>query len=138
MTIKELKLRAQSIGACSKINAISTYKAMVELMFSPQGREFCKDHFFPGINALRQVRHKVKDLGVYVDGGTMHITDRAKVVVAGKTNATVRAHGVDEAFIVIVMHGAKVTIDASYYAVVAVVNIGGEVKVKNDSTAIVL
>lgn len=124
------------MGACSQSGKATDWKSLVWLFFSPQGREFCKDNNYPSIDMFRSMAQYVEPYGVFVEKNVeKHNED---VALIGEGESTLRYDGVDKAYKVILMHGAKATIHVSNYSVVRLENISGEYEIINDGTAEVL
>lgn len=133
--VDEILKKAVGLGACAKSGTATDWRSLVWLFFTPQGREFCKEHNYPTIEMFREMKENVKPYNVYVEDSTKLVNEDA-AIIGGE--AILSFYGVDRAFRVIVMHGANVTINVGKYAVVRVENIGGKLTVKNDGTAEVL
>ena len=127
--VKNIVQAASEIGTCDKFRDSATLQHLIEQFFEPQSIEFCKKHNFPNMEMFEQVK------GIEAIGNGMYVNTPVKMRNAEKIaligietiaeleyddNAEVAHH-------VIVMHGAKVTIKASNYAVVFVNNLGGQV-----------
>lgn len=124
------------MGACSQSGKATDWKSLVWLFFSPQGREFCKDNNYPSIGMFRSMAQHVEPYGVFVEKKVEKYNE--DVALIGEGESTLRYNGVGKAYKVILMHGAKVTIYVSNYAVVRLENISGDYKIINDGTAEVL
>ena len=139
MMIDRIKQKAAALGACGKEKNVNTYQGLVNILFSPQGREFCTKHNFPSLEVFREIKSEVKRFGVFIDAGTINICRKRRVCLAGNTSAQIEASGVDFVHTIVLMHGASAIINASNYAVLRVENIsGGEVKINKDKTVVVL
>lgn len=133
--IQNIKSDALSIGACDKIGKVVDYKSLVNLFFSPQGREFCEEHNYPSLDMFREISNDVKPHRVFVDAGRIEAYNEPYIALVGDTHAKIKIHGVDCLYHVILMHGATAEIEASHYAVAQIINIsGGEVAIHNDKT----
>lgn len=138
MTIKELLNKARRLNACDKVNGIRTYEGLINLYFSPYGKEFCESNNFPCLEDLKLLKRKLEPYDIYVDSGDIE-TESHKVAFIGKTHGVVTAVGTQAIFNVVVQHGGSVTINASDYAVVNVTNInGGDIIINADKTVVVL
>lgn len=136
MNVKNIISKAISLGACTNSAKATDWKSLVWLFFSPQGREFCKENNYPSIESFRSMADYVEPYGVYIEKQVeKHNED---IALVGKSESVLRYDGVDKAYKVILMHGAKATIHASNYAVVRLENISGEYEIINDGTAEVL
>lgn len=130
--IKDLAL---NIGACDKISKVSDYKSLVDLFFSPQGREFCQNNNYPTLGMFRTIKEDVKPYRVFVDTGSIETYNEPNIALVGNTHGKIKIRGVDSLYHVILMHGATAEIDISHYAVAQIINIsGGYVAIHNDKT----
>lgn len=131
--------RARSLGACDRLRAGMTDAELAELLFSPQGREFCAEHDFPKSSIfMGESRSRLMDMGVYVDAGAVSIDGRHDVCLIGHTRARIKADGTESLYHVILLGGASAVVDASGYAVVSVDrSCSSRVTVNNDKTAVV-
>lgn len=136
--IDEIKNAALKTGSCEKIKNVRTIQGLVNLMFSPQGLEFCKKNDFPSLETMRKVQNEVRAMGVYVDAGVVDLTGERCVCLAGDTQAVVDISGVKHIHTVVLMHGASATINAKDFAVLNIVNISGKYQVRSDNTVVVL
>ena len=136
ISVKEIMQKAIGLGACTQSGKATDWKSLVWLFFSPQGREFCKENNYPSIELFRSMAQYVEPYGVYVEKPVeKHNED---VALIGEAESTLRYDGVEKAYKVILMHGAKATIHVSNYAVVMLENISGRYEIINDGTAEVL
>lgn len=124
------------MGACSQSGKATDWKSLVWLFFSPQGREFCKDNNYPSIDMFRSMARQVEPYGVFVEKNVEK--NNEDVALIGQSESTLRYDGVEKAYKVILMHGAKATIHAGNYAVLRLENISGSYEIINDGTAEVL
>ena len=137
MNVKDILTEAVKLGACSASNKATDWKSLVWLFFSPQGREFCKDNNYPTIKMFRSMKENIKPYGVYVEEPAFtRNKDVALIGNCGKSELSFS--GVDRAYKVILMHGAKAVIHVHNYAVVSLENISGEYEIINDGTGEVL
>ena len=137
-SVDAIRAMALQTGACKKINRIQDFPDLIKLMFTPQGIEFCQDHNFPSVEVFRKNRDSLERLGVYVDAGNIALKGKEYVCIVGDTDATIEAAGTKFIHTIILMHGARVKINAKDYAVLNIVRIGGEYSIKKDGTVIVL
>lgn len=136
ISVNEIMQKAIGLGACSQSGKATDWKSLVWIFFSPQGREFCKDNNYPSIDMFRSMAQYVEPYGVYVEKTVeKHNED---VALIGQSEGTLRYDGVEKAYRVILMHGAKATIHVSNYAVVRLEDIRGEYEIINDGTGEVL
>lgn len=133
----EIKEQALSLGACDMIDGANTLAELVALMHTPQGREFCKAKRFPTLEILRSRKEGFAALGVYVDAGEIEMTDRDNVIVAGNTHARLIYDNTACPYYAMVMHGARVEVEASGYAVCEVTRVKGRVSASEKDHAII-
>lgn len=127
---------AIKLGACSKSSAVTDWKSLVWLFFSPQGREFCEENNFPSIEMFQGMKPYVKDWGVYVDAGSIALKNNLNTGIIGDTQATLEYTDNTKVHKLILMHSSKARIKVSNYAVLLLVNIGNcEMEIENDGTA---
>lgn len=124
---KDISITAESLGACRLTHAITDWRSAVNVMFSPQGREFCKAHGYPTAEQFRQMPD-LQSLGVYVDAGEIDICCDKDICIVGDTQARVFAAENTSLHRLLVFHGASAQIIASNYSVTNVTNIGGKIK----------
>lgn len=107
-------------GACKLFNGGSLEK-LVEELFTPQGVEFIMKTGYPGLYEFREIQ-KVADLkpyGIYVDSGTVELSEERKVFLIGNTDAKLNYRELASSKVYMI-HGAKAYISASGYSVVKV------------------
>lgn len=140
--IKKITQSAAALGACSKSAKASDWRSLIWLMFSPQGREFCEKHAFPSLSMWSEIKTAcdIKQYGVFIDAGFIHIHDRENTALVGDTHATLHFNSPDKVHRVMVMHGASVTLRLRNFAVAHVVKVGSgtEVIIDKDETSVVL
>lgn len=138
-TVKEIMQSASLMGACAKSNGVSDWKSLTWLFFTPQGREFCEENNFPSLEMFQGMKDNVAKFGVLVDAGSISRRDDANIGLIGDTSAELVYDDNTVVHKVILMHGAKVKIKASQYAVILLVNIGNcEVEIEKDKTVVIL
>lgn len=136
MEVKDVINEAIRLGACGNSGKATDWKSLAWLFFSPQGREFCRIHNYPSVDAFRAMNGDIRSLGIYVDECCN--IDNSDVALIGDSQSVLRYSSTDRPYKVILMHGAKVRIHAGMYAVVKIENISGDYEVFNDGTATVL
>ena len=138
-TVERIREEARELGACEKADEIRGWRTLSRLMLSPQGLEFLQKHpGWPSIDVYRANKHAVRHYGIYVDQQAGRIDKVQQAAFVGKTDCTVIAQGTSTTHIFVVMHGAKLTIEASNYAVIRIYNLGGTIDIRNDGTARIL
>ena len=137
-TVNDIIKSALSLGACSGSNGVTDWRILVWRFFSPQGREFCAENDFPSLDMFRGMAGHVMPYGVYVDSGHVDVTNPGNIAVIGDTDAVITIDDNERVHKVILMHGGKARVVASDYAVILLVNIGGEVEINKDNTVVIL
>lgn len=136
--IEEIRNQALGLGACDKAKDIGSVKEAVDMLLTPQGREFAMKTGFPTLDAWRANARDVKALGyVFLDSGKASWFNQDLIAV-GNTDFELTLNGSGRLYKVIAMHGAKVTVTAKEYAVATVTSIDATVEVINeDGTAVI-
>lgn len=118
--IKQIYEQAQHLGQCGKFTGAEDLNALIDLFTSPQGVEFCLEHHFPALNTLALFKpFNVHENGVFINFGGLTISDRHRVVLVGRTSATINCTD-NVRYEILLMHGAKGVINANNWAVVSV------------------
>lgn len=128
---------AQRYKACAKALEIDSIESAISVLLSPQGREFAINTKYPLIEVFRDNKSAAEGLSNVIIDSSAVITDIHDMVVAGNSEITFIASGTKALYHIIAMHGAKVTIKASNYAVVTATKINAEIECINDGTALI-
>lgn len=130
--IKQIYQQAKQLGACSLFTGRErTVEDIVALFTSPKGLEFCIEHHFPNMATLRLFKpYGVERFGIYIDAGAITLTNPSRVILIGRTSATVECDTLDEHKVVL-LHGASAVINASRWAVVGTTIERGCMVIKN-------
>lgn len=116
--ISQIHEDAQQLGACDKFKGNETIEELVELLYSPQGREFCIDNEFPTLDVLRKFKKLgVERYGIYIDAGAIRVSGRTHIFLIGDTTASIKCTDTKR-YQVYLMHGAFARIEAYDYAAV--------------------
>lgn len=135
--ISNIMAGAVKRGACAAAEGVTTFREAVELLLSPQGREFAMRTGYPWISTWRENADEAdRCAGVYLDCGSCRAVN-ADCVAVGRTEMALTLHGAERLYRVVAMHGARVRLNAGGYAVATVTEAGGTVEVVNDGTAII-
>lgn len=138
-TVNDIMRSALSLGACSGSSGVTDWRSLCWLFFSPQGREFCQERNFPGIELFRGMADHVNPYGVHVDAGHMNVSNPGNIALVGDTEGVITIDDNTRVHRVILMHGGKAKIKASNYAVILIVNVGDcELVMDRDNTVVVL
>lgn len=136
--IDDIKQILANKKACALSELITDYDSAIKLIYTSQGREFCKKHSFPGILLWRKHLSELEHIDdLFIDKGEVYSSSHS-VIAVGETSINLTAGFPDKLYIIVAMHGAKVHINASKYAVVTVLNIGAEIETENDGTALIV
>ncbi len=129
-----MRQQADMLGQCGYITGNETLEEIVEKLLSKQGTEFCCEHNFPSMPTFAAFKQfNIDNLGVYINYGGMVISDRKRVVLIGRTSATINCCETDR-YEIVLLHGAKAVVNASNWAVVRVFAAKGCEVIKNASS----
>lgn len=138
MDVSKIHEEARKLGSCDFLTGVENFVELSEMLFTPQGSEFCKKFKFPSMETLNSFKGLQAELnGIYINT-QLKAKNISRVALFGRDAIAELEYNKTEGFRVIVMHGAKVTIRASGYAVVFVTNAGGEVNFETSGNAKVL
>lgn len=133
--LSDIKSKASKLGACDKLGKVDSVDGLANLLFSPQGVEFCEKTGFPDTDTLRLLPETDRERhGVFLDKGIINVHNPKKIAVFGNTVLNSVYDGAAESYKVLLMHGAKAVITASGYAVVSIHG-EGEVSVNRGAHA---
>lgn len=116
--IKKIYDMAIKAGACRE-NGLSVIKQadsvhqLIDLLKSPQGREFCMKHSFPSVEILAEYKEELKDSGVYING--LHELTNPRLVIAFGGQIHIRSNGFSVCEIY-ATNDALIKIDATEYS----------------------
>lgn len=134
MDIRTIIEESRSRGACDKVDAVTDMESLSQLLFSPQGREFCRKHDYPDIPTCIAVAEQARPYGIHVNE-RVEVSNRHVALIGGDSGVSeLTFSGTAKAYTVILMHGAKAHITATDYAVVRIDNIGGHYTLDTDGT----
>ena len=140
--VSHIVTKAKLKGACDLINLYDSIEDLYKLLFSPQGREFCQMHNFPGHNLWKLIkrRYDIKSFNIFIDEGEVALSYAHTATFIGKTKARINCFGSKNRYQIQVQHGASVEINARDYAVVVILNIGkgNRISINKDNTSIIL
>ena len=109
------------LGACDRFVQCGNMEEISNLLFSPQGIEFCTKRNFPDVNLMRGFKaYDAEGYGIYIDSGDISLSDKSKICLVGNTCAELTFDDPMESHTVVLLHGAKAHIKATGYAVVFV------------------
>lgn len=119
--IRQVYSQARLLGSCHRFKGTEkTLEDIVALFCSPQGMEFCINNRFPNMATFRLFKpFEPEKQGVYIDLGVLTLRNPKRVVLVGRTSATITCDTL-ERHEVFLLHGAKAIINASGWSVVSV------------------
>lgn len=122
--LQYIKDKAKVLGACeeARLDSITNEAKLIQLLFTPQGREFCKRHRFPSVRAIRALapskyiiqEDMPKPIRIY--GNKVFVGCRNSLRISARN----RLHRV------ILMHGAELDIEVGAYCAVTICQIGND------------
>ena len=113
---------AAKLNACQMFRGDESIEDLVALMFTQQGIEFMTrlGGGFPDLAVFRKFkRYSPAKLGVYIDAGQITLENPEKAFLVGNTVAVLQYDEL-KAKRLVMMHGAKATVEASGWAVVRI------------------
>ena len=118
--IRQIYAQARLLNACGLFTGKErTLDDIVRLFSSVQGIEFCIKNHFPNMATFRKFKqYNVERFGIYIDAGAVTLRNPKKVILIGRTSATIECDTL-ERHEVYLLHGAKAVVNASKWAVVA-------------------
>lgn len=116
--LKKVYEQGVSLGACDSFTEATNIREIIEMLFSPQGVEFCLKRCFPSIELFRQLGavEDAKPIGVFIDCGDITLTDPQRAFLIGNTHAKVK-YTATQGNVLYLMHGAKASVTAGGYSV---------------------
>lgn len=138
MEVKDIIEKTVLLGACDKSSKATDWKSLAWLFFSPQGREFCLNNNYPDIATFRNIRQHIEPYGIFVEKKVDRKNEDTALI--GSDDVSILSFsGVEKAYKVILMHGAKAVIRLRNYAVVKIESSESWFEVENeDNTGVVL
>ena len=105
-----------ALGACGSFTEAMSIRQIVDMLFTPQGVEFCIKRGFPTLEMFRRLGavEDTKPLGVYIDCG-----DTQRAFLVGNTRARI-TYTETQRNGLYMMHGAKATVIAGGYSVTCI------------------
>ena len=116
--LKKVYEQGVALGACDSFTEAENIREIIEMLFTPQGVEFCLKRGFPTIEMFRQLGaiEDTKPMGVYIDCGEIILTDPQQVFLVGHTFARI-TYQKTQGNTLYLMHGAEATITTDGYSV---------------------
>ncbi len=110
--IKDIHKEATKLNACELFTGKEDYKAIVKLLKSIQGMEFCLKNNFPKLEVFQKFApfNPSKD-GVFIDAGVVKVKNVPIVYLIGNTHAKVIFDTANTENRVVLMHGATAQIE---------------------------
>lgn len=113
---------AEKLDACKMFTGNESLEDLVALMFTPQGIEFLT-HLgggFPDLSVFRKFKRFSPDRsGIYIDCGEITLSNPENAFLVGNTIASIHYDELKSKRLVM-MHGAKASVEASGWAVVKI------------------
>ena len=134
--IANLITDAKKKGACARIDDVQSIESLAELMYSPQGREFCEKTKFLRVDRLNDIADDAEKYNVYIDKRNVITTSHKATFIGSK--GRVLCSGTDAVYNIIIADNSHVEIVATNYAVVMVTSINGTYNITKDNTARIL
>lgn len=128
---------AQKYKACAKALEIDSIESAISVLLSPQGREFAINTKFPSIETFRDNKSALENLSNVLVDASATVSNIYNMVIAGDSEITFIASNTKALYHIVAMHGARVKIKASNYAVITATKINAEIECINDGTAII-
>lgn len=111
---------AKQIRVCTMFSGTETLEELCDLLFKPQAQEFMSRFEFPSLSVFRQFKkYDTQQYGVYIDAGDIVLEDVSRVLLVGRTRATLKYFKAQQNDI-ICLRGATALVEASGYSVVHV------------------
>lgn len=137
-TNRQLYNQAKKLGVCSMFSGKEKTSELMDLVFTPQGIEFCTKYHFPSLPVYRTYKGaEAEEHNIYIDR-EVSLNNVDRVLLVGDTQAVLTYDDPTKRHEVILMHGAKARIEASGWAVVFVTNAGGVVETEVRDNAKIL
>lgn len=127
---------AKKNGACKRINGVDTMSELVDLMFSPQGREYCENTKYLKAHRLLEIADEAEEHNVYI--GKKNIISTAHNTAFIGSRGRVLCQGTDAIYNIIIADNAHAEIVATNFAVVMITNIGGTYTITKDKSVVIL
>lgn len=138
MDVEAIHIEAKRLRSCEFLTGNENFEELAEMLFTPQGIEFCKTHKFPKMDLLLPLKgDEAESKGIYINTRVEEKNINMIALFGPKTEAVLEFDKT-EGFQVIVMHGARVKIIAREYAVVFLTSVGGHVELEITGNAKIL
>ena len=135
--IDDRKKAALSLGACNKVESVSSISEALALLMTPQGREFAVKTGFPSLEMWREQSVIIDRIPHVLLDAPKCVVNGQDLIVIGNTEVVATYNEPDKLHHIIAMHGAKVTVVANNYAVVTVSSYDAEIEFEGDDTALI-
>ena len=132
--IRQIFAQARLLGACQRFKGTEqTLEEIIGVFKTNQGLEFCLKHNFPNLATFRQFKpFDPSRYGIYIDAGNITLKNPQKVILIGRTTATLN-YDTLERHEVYLLHSARAVVNAYKWAVVSVEQAQGTQVVRNIS-----
>jgi hypothetical protein len=135
MTEKIFHKQISKMKHCERVTGKETLQQLTDLMFTPQGIEFCIANNFPKIEDLRKLDNSFAiSNNIFIDANG-NLKNVGRIAVFGNSDIEIKYTNNDKSHHILAMHGAKVKIIAEGYAVVFVESKGATIEVEKKDMA---
>lgn len=114
MDYNKIKTTALALGACDKVTTTQSLPALLQLLFTPQGMEFAKEHHFPDAALFREFKPQLPN-EYKIDADIIELENPARVALIGNTHAKIKYTTCDYRCELLVFEGATAEIEVSGY-----------------------
>lgn len=116
--LHEVYQQGVALGACGSFTEAMSIRQIVDMLFTPQGVEFCIKRGFPTLEMFRRLGtvEDARTLGVYIDCGDITLEDPQRAFLVGNTRARITYTATQRNGLYL-MHGASAEVQASGYSV---------------------
>lgn len=121
--IKNAYGQAKKFKSCEKFTGNEDDSNITDLMFSPQGIEFCTKNNTPTLDIFVEHKSRTSKLekkGLFINAGEVDLHNVPNIWLVGDTKAKITINDKDVSHQIILMHGATAEIYADNFAVVFV------------------
>lgn len=119
--LHEVYQQGVALGACGSFTEAMSIRQIVDMLFTPQGVEFCIKRGFPTLEMFRRLGtvEDARTLGVYIDCEDITLEDPQRAFLVGNTRARI-TYTETQRNGLYMMHGAKATVIAGGYSVTCI------------------
>lgn len=123
--LQDITQTALELGACDMIRDVRSESELLQVLFTPQGREFCKRNCFPSIRMIDQLQPHKTMLRLQ-DPCPHELHNPSRIAVVGKLSLPLSISYTkrNRLFRLILIHGAKVTLRIAPHCQVQITEVG--------------